>query len=109
MTSFVRLTDRKHKWTRNIQQQNGVIQVGANSSLVLIAKALVDILVHEGSLTDPVEEKGVRVGTREREGRETDPLSPRMITWERRGEEDEKKKKTEGKYLEKDATHGWQW
>jgi hypothetical protein len=62
MTSFVRLTDRKHKCTRNIQQQNGVIQVGANSSLVLIAKALVDVLVHEGSLTDPVEEKGVRVG-----------------------------------------------
>jgi hypothetical protein len=32
-----------------------------------------------------------------------------MITWERRGQEDEKKKKREGRYLEKDATHGWQW
>ena len=69
MTSFVRLTNRKHKCTRNIQQQNGVIQVGANSSLVLIAKALVDVLVHEGSLTDSVEEEEVSKGgkkTRER-------------------------------------------
>jgi hypothetical protein len=55
----------------------------------LVAKAFVDILVHEGSLTDPIEEKDEREGQEEwTEGRETDPLSPRMITWERRGEED---------------------
>jgi hypothetical protein len=56
----------------------------------LVAKSFVDILVHEGSLTDSVEEEDVSKGEKE-QGRglvETDPLSPRMITWGRRSEED---------------------
>jgi len=55
----------------------------------LVAKAFVDILVHEGSLTDSVEEEDVSKERKE-QGRglvETDPLSPRMITWGRRSEE----------------------
>jgi hypothetical protein len=49
----------------------------------LVAKAFVDILVHEGSLTDSVEEEDVSKGEREQGSGwvETDPLSPRMITW----------------------------
>jgi len=39
--------------TRDNGKQRGIIQVGTNSGLVLVAKALVHILVHEGSLTDP--------------------------------------------------------
>jgi hypothetical protein len=54
----------------------------------LVAKSFVDILVHEGSLTDSVKEEDVSKGEKE-QGRglvETDPLSPRMITWGRRSE-----------------------
>jgi hypothetical protein len=49
----------------------------------LVAKAFVDILVHKGSLTDSVEEEDMSKGEKEqrRGWVETDPLSPRMITW----------------------------
>jgi hypothetical protein len=52
----------------------------------LVAKALVDILVHEGSLTDPsqVKRNVVMLGKEWKKNQQepgTNPLSPRMITW----------------------------
>jgi hypothetical protein len=63
----------------------------------LVAKAFVDILVHEGTLTDSVEEEGVSNERKNKgEGRvETDPLSPRMITWGRRSEEEDEEGRRE--------------
>jgi hypothetical protein len=43
----------------DIKQQSCVIQVGTDGSLILVAKAFVDILIHEGSLTDPRKGKGM--------------------------------------------------
>ena len=78
MTSFVKLQSRSADIPRHEQRD---AQVCSNGGLILVAKPLVDVLIHEGGLADSDISSKVRILAEiARNGGRTDPLSPRMIT-----------------------------